>query len=80
VVGVDLSAQMVEWAWRRAHEGGVEDRLGFVVADVPAQPFEDARFDVVIAESVLAIVVDEERAIPEMVRVTKPGGYVGWRI
>jgi SAM-dependent methyltransferase len=77
VVGVDLSAQMIDWARRRAREEGVEDRVTFAVADVLALPFEDDRFDVVIAESVLAFVVDKEQAIGEMVRVTKPGGYVG---
>jgi SAM-dependent methyltransferase len=77
VIGVDRSPQMIEWARRRAGEEGVEDRVSFVVADVLSLPFEDGRFDVVIAESVLAFVVDKERAIAEMVRVTKPGGYVG---
>jgi SAM-dependent methyltransferase len=77
VVGVDHSTQMIDWARRRAREEGVEDRVIFVVADVLALPFEDDRFDVVIAESVLAFVVDKERAIAEMVRVTKPGGRVG---
>ena len=77
VIGVDRSPQMIDWARRRAREEGVEDRVAFVVADVLELPFEDGRFDVVIAESVLAFVVDKERAIAEMVRVTKPGGYVG---
>jgi SAM-dependent methyltransferase len=77
VVGVDLSPQMIDWARRRARKAGVEDRVSFAVADVLALPFEDGRFDAVIAESVLAFVVDKERAIAEMVRVTKPGGHVG---
>ena len=77
VVGVDLSTQMIDWARRRAREEGVEDRVSLLVADVLNLPFEDDRFDVVIAESVLAFVVDKERALAEMVRVTKPGGYVG---
>jgi SAM-dependent methyltransferase len=77
VVGVDRSPQMIDWARRRAREEGAEHRVSFVVADVLALPFDDDRFDVVVAESVLAFVVDKERAIAEMVRVTKPGGYVG---
>ena len=76
-IGMDLSPQMIDWARRRAREEGVEDRVSLVVADVLSLPFEDGRFDVVIAESVLAFVVDKERAIAEMVRVTKPGGHVG---
>jgi len=77
VVGVDRSPRMVDWARRRAREAGVEDRVSLHVADVLDLPFEADRFDVVIAESVLAFVVDKERALAEMVRVTKPGGYVG---
>ena len=77
VVGVDRSPRMIDWARRRAREEGVEDRVSFVVADVLALPFEDGRFDVVIAESVLVFIVDKERAIAEMVRVAKPGGHVG---
>lgn len=77
VVGVDVSAQMIDWARRRARDEGVDDRVTCAVADVLDLPFEGGRFDVVIAESVLSFVVDKERAIAEMVRVTKAGGHVG---
>jgi SAM-dependent methyltransferase len=77
VVGADRSPRMVDWARQRARAEGVEERITCVVADVLALPFDDDRFDVVIAESVLSFVVDKERAIAEMVRVTKPGGHVG---
>jgi arsenite methyltransferase len=77
VVGVDLSERMVEWSRRRAREERVPDLVDLRVADVLALPFEDGRFDATICESVLAFVADKEQAIREMVRVTKPGGYVG---
>lgn len=77
VVGVDLSPKMIEWARRREHEEGVEDRVELRVADILDLPFEDGRFDVVMSESVLAFVDDKPRAIRELIRVTKPGGYVG---
>jgi ubiquinone/menaquinone biosynthesis C-methylase UbiE len=77
VVGIDRSPRMIEWAKRRAREHGVDDRVELLVADVTRLPFEDSRFDVVIAESVLAFVDDREQAMREMVRVTKPGGRVG---
>jgi SAM-dependent methyltransferase len=77
VVAVDLSPKMIEWARRRVREEGVEDRVELLVADVLELPFEADRFDVVVAESVLAFVDDKPRAIQELVRVTKPGGYVG---
>lgn len=77
IVGVDISARMVEWSRRRASEHGVGDRIELHVADVQALPFDDDRFDAVVCESVLAFVGDQRRAIAELVRVTKPGGRVG---
>lgn len=77
VVAVDISERMIEWSRRRAREEGVQDRIEFRVADVLALPFESDRFDVVLCESVLAFVADKERAIRELVRVTKPDGHVG---
>jgi SAM-dependent methyltransferase len=77
VVGADVSSQMIDQTRRRARAEGVQHLVTCAVADVLDLPFEDGRFDVVIAESVLSFVVDKERAIAEMVRVTKPGGYVG---
>lgn len=77
VVGVDISERMIEWSRRRARQEGVADRVRFQVADVLALPFETDRFDATLCESVLAFVADKEQALRELVRVTKPGGYVG---
>lgn len=77
VVGVDISERMIEWSRKRAREEGVAPRVEFRTANVLDLPFEDGRFDIVFAESVLIFVDDKTRAIRECVRVTKPGGYVG---
>lgn len=77
VTGLDLSDRMVAWSRLRAREDGVEDRVTFLAGNVLDLPFEDGRFDVVFAESVLIFVEDKARAIRECVRVTKPGGHVG---
>lgn len=77
VVGVDVSPHMIDWARRRVREHGVEDRVELLVASATELPFADGRFDVVVAESVLAFVDDPALALHEMVRVTRPGGYVG---
>jgi SAM-dependent methyltransferase len=68
---------MIVWAQERARWDGVEDLVDLRVADLRELPFEADRFDVVIAESVLAFVDDKAQALRELVRVTKPGGYVG---
>ncbi len=50
--------------------------MQFRVADACALPFEDDLFDIVMAECVTTL-LDKEKALREMIRVTKPGGYVG---
>ena len=77
VVGVDLRDAMVALAQARAEREGVTDRVTFRVADVCELPFDDGAFDVVLCESVLTFVEDKARAIGELVRVTREGGYVG---
>jgi SAM-dependent methyltransferase len=77
VVGIDRSERMIEWAHRRAREHGVADLVELHVADAADLPFSDGRFDATYAESVLGFVPDRARALAEMVRVTRPGGFVG---
>jgi len=77
VVGVDVSGEVVVKAKERAKRKNVEDRVEFVVADAHMLPFKNDLFDIVIGESVLAF-LDKQRALSECVRVTKPGGYVGF--
>jgi len=77
VVGVDISEMMIDWSNRRAKRKHVEDKVEFRVADARNLPFEDARFAVVIGESVIAFIEDKKRVVSEYARVVKPGGYVG---
>jgi|Deesub1362A_J573_1020465.scaffolds.fasta_scaffold00017_127 ubiquinone/menaquinone biosynthesis C-methylase UbiE len=74
VVGVDASEYMVEKAKRKAENRGLN--IGFRKADAHNLPFEDGTFDVVISECTTCL-LDKEKAISEMVRVVKSGGYVG---
>jgi len=77
VLGVDISAKMIEWSRKRARKAGVTDRAEFMLADVQDLPFDDNLFDAVISESATAFPPNKERAVSEYVRVTKPGGYIG---
>ncbi len=67
-VGIDLSPGMLT----RARERGLEVRE----ASATELPFEDESFDVVCSFKVLAHVPDIERALAEIARVTKVGGYM----
>ncbi len=66
--GVDLSPGMLA----KAHARGLDVREG----DATALPFPDASFDVTCSFKVLAHVPDLARALAEMARVTRPGGFV----
>jgi ubiquinone/menaquinone biosynthesis C-methylase UbiE len=66
--GVDLSPGMLERARRRG--------LDVCEGSATALPFEDATFDVTCSFKVLAHVPNVERAVAEMARVTRPGGFV----
>jgi arsenite methyltransferase len=77
VVGIDLRESMVARSDERAKREGVEDKVEFRVADAQYLPFEDALFDVVLCESVATFIQDKQRVANELVRVVRPGGYVG---
>jgi SAM-dependent methyltransferase len=66
VVAIDVSPRMVELTRDR----GIDARIG----DVQALPFDDARFDLVVAAWVLFHPSDLDRALSEIARVLRPGG------
>ena len=53
---------------------GTESFFAYALADVQALPFEDASFDVVIANMVMYHVPDRNRAFSEIARVLKSDG------
>lgn len=74
--GVELSARMIALARGRAFARGVGGRTFFIVGDVSCIPFSDDSFDAVLMECTLSTTPDKEATLEEMVRVTRPGGWV----
>jgi SAM-dependent methyltransferase len=74
--GVELDARMVEQAEAAVRELGLAGRLQFQQGRSDALPYRDAIFDVSIGEIGLANHCDPGDAVRELVRVTKPGGFV----
>lgn len=75
VIGVDMTAEMLERARRNAAAGGyhnVEFRLG----EIEALPVADASVDVIISNCVLNLSEAKDRALAEAYRVLKPGGRI----
>ncbi len=75
VTAADVSADMLDRAIANVEAAGVRDRVSVEAADICALPYDDGRFDRVVAEAV-TMFVDRDRAISELVRVCRPGGLV----
>ncbi|MBX7166835.1 MAG: arsenite methyltransferase [Pirellulales bacterium] len=73
VVGIDMTADMIDRARRGAVESGLTN-VEFHLAEIESLPLETASVDCVISNCVLNLVPDKGRAFAEIFRVLKPGG------
>lgn len=71
---VDVSPKMIDIAKDKAREVGVKN-VTFDVAAIDDLAEPDARFDVIMAHSVLHLVDDHSAVIGDIHRMLKPGGY-----
>jgi ubiquinone/menaquinone biosynthesis C-methylase UbiE len=69
---------LVGQATALAKRKGLTGRVTFRVGDALQLPFPDSEFDVAVSQAMLVLVADKRKAILEALRVTKPGGYLGW--
>jgi len=76
VIGVDISAAMVDAAQRRADALGV-GHAAFARMDAEALDLAHADFDVALCGLGLMYVPDPAQAVRELCRVVRPGGRVG---
>lgn len=79
VTGVDADAEQIALAEQRARRVAQRDEplaLGFECAPLEDLPHETGVFDAVVAEPTLAAHPAAERALAELVRVTRPMGVV----
>jgi len=73
VIGVDMTAEMIEKARENAREGNyrnVEFRLG----EIENLPVADNSVDIIISNCVINLSPDKSRVFAEAFRVLKPGG------
>jgi arsenite methyltransferase len=73
VIGVDMTATMLE----RAHQSATEIGLANVELHeslIEALPLDDASVDVVISNGVIDLVPDKDAVLDEIDRVLRPGG------
>jgi ubiquinone/menaquinone biosynthesis C-methylase UbiE len=75
VTGLDLAEAMLAVARKKAKTLGL-DNVTFKPADVTTLSFESASFDAVISRFCLMFLPDIPKAVGEIARVLKPGGYL----
>ena len=78
VVGLDQSENLLHQATALAKRKGLENKVSFRVGDALNLPFANGEFDRAFGQAVLILVGDKKKAIQEALRVTKPGGYIGF--
>jgi phosphatidylethanolamine/phosphatidyl-N-methylethanolamine N-methyltransferase len=76
LIGVDLSAPMLRKAKARVAEHRLPNVEGLAVMDAQHLSFQDAVFDVVVAQYVITAVPNPEMTLDELARVVKPGGEI----
>jgi ubiquinone/menaquinone biosynthesis C-methylase UbiE len=76
IVGVDLSAGMLQTANARAADKGVADRVSFQVGDAEELDFKDGSFDGYVSLNAYSHFPHPDRAAAEAFRVLSPGGKV----
>jgi ubiquinone/menaquinone biosynthesis C-methylase UbiE len=75
ILGIDISAGMIDTARRRLHDVyGDDRRLRFEQMDAERLQLDDSSFDLVLSAFALTHIPQPELALREMHRVLRPGG------
>jgi len=73
VIGVDMTAEMIEKARENARKGGYQN-VEFRLGEIENIPAADKSVDVVISNCVINLSPDKRRVFREAFRVLRPGG------
>ena len=76
VIGVDHDADMIAEAEKRAQKAGVSAWVTHERADATALPFAADHFDACRCERLFEHLHEPAKALSEMARVTRPGGWI----
>lgn len=73
VIGVDMTAEMVNKARQNAADGGI-DNVEFRLGEIENLPVADQQVDIIISNCVINLSPDKRRVFQEAFRVLKNGG------
>ena len=74
IIGLDISAGMLEVGRKKIAQKGFENKIEMVQADSEDLPFEDGRFDAITVAFGVRNFEHLEKGLAEIYRVLKPGG------
>ncbi len=76
IIGIDIDHEMIDLANKKAKEANVVDRVMHKHFDAESIPYNSDYFDSCHSERLLQHMLTPWRTISEMVRVTKPDGWI----
>lgn len=76
VIGLDISSKAIYIAKNLAKQLGLQDRLNLIIGDAQFLPFKEDSGDILVCSETLEHVPDYEKALCELIRVTKKSGYL----
>jgi phosphatidylethanolamine/phosphatidyl-N-methylethanolamine N-methyltransferase len=76
ITGIDLSADMLALARRRAADLNLRNVDGLLEMDAESTSFADGQFDTAVAMFVASVVPNPKRLLAELRRVVRPGGDI----
>ncbi len=76
LVGLDREKSLLATAKRLCRREGIADSCRFVEGDVYDLPFKNNSFDIAVAHVVFCHLAEPEKALAELIRVTKRGGCI----
>lgn len=79
VLGVDVSAEMIEVARRRSIEEGLGN-IRFVAGDAQVEAFPAGDFDLCISRFGVMFFADPAAAFANIARAMRPGGRLAWMV
>ena len=74
VLGIDVEADNVERARRRAEAKGFAERVGYRLVEPGPLPFGPASFDLVFSKDAVIHIPDKEALFADLFRILRPGG------
>jgi 2-polyprenyl-3-methyl-5-hydroxy-6-metoxy-1,4-benzoquinol methylase len=76
VTAADYSESIIGPAHENVEKKGLADRIDIRREDILNLSFPDNQFDLVLCWGVLMHIPDAQRAVEQLIRVAKPGGYI----